>query len=722
MTGRRPRKLTLEDVVRVPRPGLNVPMRWRFTPDGSALTYLYSERADLVQSLWERPLGREDDRLLAGPSAEASDETSLSLDEALRRERLRMRELGVTDYHFAPKADPRVLAVPSPEGVRVMVGGGDLKLLPGTRGAQFPRLSPNGKRLAFVREGELHVASVATGVVNRLTEGAEPGFTHGLAEFIAQEELERSDGFWWSGDSETIAFEEADSRHIPKFTILHDEGNRQTAETHEYPFAGAENVEVRLGVVALETGQTVWLDPSGGEDGYLANVCWRPDGALIVSWLNREQTTLSVRSFEAPDWTGAPLFQETTEPWLNLAHDIRFLSDGSFVRTSERTGFRHVYLHDRDGSVLRAVTTGDWAVTSLIALDAEQGRVFFQATKESVLERHVYAAGLDGGDLQRLTHEPGWHTAAFDRDCRRFIDTYSSRDSAPATVVRSAKDGRVEEVVFEQPDAGAAGLGLQPPSFIEVSAPAGGVLHGALYLPPGAGEGDEPFPVIVSVYGGPHAQRVAEDWSLTVDLRAQYLAQNGYVVLKLDNRGSANRGLAFEAQLWKRMGTVELEDQVAGVEYLSRIPYADTSRTGIYGWSYGGYMTCLALMKAPEVFSVGVAGAPVADWDGYDTGYTERYMSTPESNPNGYHEASALTHAEGLRGRLMLVHGLVDENVHFRHTVRLVAALTRAQKEYDLLLFPAERHLPRGKEGLLYMERRLMDYFEKHLKGNEPGR
>ncbi|MFQ5382299.1 MAG: DPP IV N-terminal domain-containing protein, partial [Dehalococcoidia bacterium] len=459
MTDRPLSKLTLDDVVRVPRPGLGVPTRWRFTPDGAALTYLHSERADLVQSLWERRIEGDEVRLLAGPSAAAADEASLSLEEALRRERLRMRALGVTDYHFARRAEPPVLAVPSPEGVRVGVGPGELKLLAGTKGAQFARLSPDGKSLAFVREGELHVASPITGVVTRLTEGAEQGLTHGLAEFIAQEELERSDGFWWSGDSDYIAFEEADSRHIPTFTILHDDGRQQTSETHQYPFAGAENARVRIGVVRPSAGDTKWLDPSVGGDGYLADVCWRPDGALVVSWLDRGQTTLTIRSFEPPDWEGALLFEETIEPWLNLAHDIRFLSDGSFVRTSEHTGFRHIYLHDREGGITKALTGGDWAVTSLIALDSERRRVFFQATKDSVLERHIYAVGLDGGEIRRLTQEPGWHTATFDRQCRRFVDSFSSRAVAPITVLRSADDGQVERVLFEQEDAGAESLG-----------------------------------------------------------------------------------------------------------------------------------------------------------------------------------------------------------------------------------------------------------------------
>jgi len=223
------------------------------------------------------------------------------------------------------------------------------------------------------------------------------------------------------------------------------------------------------------------------------------------------------------------------------------------------------------------------------------------------------------------------------------------------------------------------------------------------------------FPAIVSVYGGPHVQRIADEWSLTVDLRAQYLAQEGFIVFKLDNRGGANRGLSFEAALADRAGTIEVEDQVAGVRHLVSLGFVDPARIGVYGWSYGGYMTCMAMLRNPEIFKVGVAGAPVTHWDGYDTAYTERYMGTPQSNPEGYFDSAVLSHVARLQGKLLLVHGMVDENVHFRHTARLITALTEANKDYDLLIFPEERHMPRGAKGMEYQERRVTQYFKDHL-------
>jgi dipeptidyl-peptidase-4 len=363
--------------------------------------------------------------------------------------------------------------------------------------------------------------------------------------------------------------------------------------------------------------------------------------------------------------------------------------------------------------MLRQLTDGDWVVTALREVDEEGRFVYFEGTRESVLERHLYRVSLDGGEVARLTREPGWHATVVAPGGGRFVDTYSSTETAPVVRLHHV-DGREPLVMFDNDGITAESLGLPPPEFMEVTARDGTPLHGAVYRPreaPVAGGA----PLIVSVYGGPHAQRVYNAWALTVDLRAQYLAQQGYAVFVLDNRGSANRGLAFEAHLQHCMGTVEVEDQAAGVEFLSRLDEIDTTRTGIYGWSYGGYMTCMAMMRRPDLFKVGVAGAPVTDWDGYDTGYTERYMGTPQSNPDGYRDGSVLLHAAKLDGKLLLVHGGVDENVHFRHTARLIVALTEAQKTYDLVIFPEERHMPRDAKGLEYMERRLADYFGQHL-------
>jgi dipeptidyl-peptidase-4 len=416
--------------------------------------------------------------------------------------------------------------------------------------------------------------------------------------------------------------------------------------------------------------------------------------------------------------TGARLrtvLTEAAEPWINLSDAWRPLAGGALLWSSERSGFRHLYLYEAGSCV--AVTSGDWAVDALEAVDEANGLVYFTATLDGALERHLYVAqlrGAVGAPPRRLTHEAGMHTVVLDHACARFVDVHDSPTSAPRVTLRSAADGAELLSIWEPAPLRAARFGLAPPKLFTVPAADGTALHAALFTPDGAG----PFPLVVSVYGGPHVQTVTRSWAMTVDMRAQLLRSRGFAVLKLDNRGSSRRGLAFEATLRLRMGSHELEDQAAGVAALVASGVADAKRVGIYGWSYGGYVSALAALRMPTVFRAAVAGAPVTSWDGYDTHYTERYMGLPQSEAAAYAAASALRDEPGLASSpLLIIHGMLDENVHVRHTTRLVAALTKRRAPHELLLFPDERHLPRGVEGRAYTERRVLDFLERELRG-----
>jgi dipeptidyl-peptidase-4 len=353
-------------------------------------------------------------------------------------------------------------------------------------------------------------------------------------------------------------------------------------------------------------------------------------------------------------------------------------------------------------------TDNRWAAMD-ISPDGSQ--VVFKWSLSGVYE--LYVVPLAGGEPRRITRGRGMHEAVIDHARRRFLDFHHADDSAPRVVLRALEDGGELAVIHDcAADPRIEELSLAPPEFVEVRTRDGETLHGALYVPAGKG----PFPTVVSVYGGPHAQRVTRGWDMTVDLRAQYLRQEGFAVFVLDNRGSARRGLAFEGALRWNMGDVEVRDQVDGVKALVARGVADETRVGIYGWSYGGYMSAMCLARAPETFRAAVAGAPVTSWDGYDTHYTERYMGTPQANADGYRRSSVLTHVSSIVGELMLVHGLLDENVHFRHTARLVSALNKACKPHDLLLLPDERHMPREEAGRVYVERRMIDFFKRALE------
>ena len=715
-------RLSLEDVAHYPRPGLDIPNAAQFTPDSQKVAYLQGSEGSLAQELWIYDLASGERRqvtaLASGNDSAASG--SFSLDEELQRERTRQRAVGVTSYQFAQTTTdaPSILLISFQGRLYLARGEEALHSLGDTEGATDAQLSPDGSHIAFVRSGELYVlATEEAASPQRLTSGAEDGVTNGLAEYIAQEEMKRRHGYWWSPDGTRLAFVRADSRHMPLYSITHQGTEHVTLETHRYPFAGARNTIVQLGVVAVDgrPDEVTWMDLGANEDIYLAHVAWRPDGVLTALIQERDQRTQRLVAFDPLSGAATTLLEEQGHPWLNLHHDLTFLTSGDFLWLSERTGFCHLSLHDRDGQEKRVLTRGSWMVTGQVTVDEEQRLVYFQGTYDGPLERHLYAVSLDGGSMQRLTHESGWHDVSISPNHHTFLDTWQSSVQPPRLTLRNLANGETQALFFEHEGMTPASLGLCTPEMTSFSTKDGELLYAAIYASEQTRSSNQPCPVVVAVYGGPLSQTVANTWSLTVDLRAQYLAQQGFVVLKVDNRGTSNRGRDFEAAIAQHLGQIEVSDQVEGVCFLANRPYVDRERVGIYGWSYGGYMVCRALLQAPEVFKVGIAGAPVTFWEGYDTHYTERYMGLPSTNATGYQTSSVLPYAEKLTGKLLLVAGLVDENVHARHTMRLIEALTTAERDYTLVLFPESRHMPRNPAHLVYLERQVTDFLRRHL-------
>ena len=708
------RQLTPELVARFPRPGMAIPGKIQYSPDSKFITYLFSERGDLARDLWRLDLVSGAQEHWLSPPGEAVTEENISRDEILRRERLRLRETGITDYIWAKKATVMLLPL---RGELYRWAEGTVTRLTGD-GVIDPKITDDGGKVFFVRDGEVWTIDEAG--ERRLT-SHPPGATNGLAEFVAQEELDRLSGYWPSPRGDLVAFEQVDESHIPVFPIVHQGKAALHIEEHRYPFAGAENARVELGVVSVASGKTTFMDlPS--EEGYLARVDWHSDGRLFVEWLSRDWRRLELRAYDVGSGTsfvppplgegsvggGRPILVETLDPWINLHNDLRVLeSTGDFTWSSERSGFRHLYLYAPDGRLIRQLTGGDWPVEATVALD-EGGRwLYFVGWQTSPLERHLFRVSLDAGDPEQLTSEPGMHGVAVAPDFSSFVDVWDSREHPPSITVRSMS-GTPRHIIHE---ATPVDLDLTAPELHRFRTSDGAELYAAVYRPADSGMA----PVIVSVYGGPGPQMVNDSWAQTVDLRAQLLAQHGFVVLKVDNRGSARRGLAFEAPIARSMGTVEVRDQVEGVRWLGTLGFADTSRVGIYGWSYGGYMALLALLTAPDVFKAGVAGAPVTFYEGYDTAYTEKYMGTPADNPEGYRRGSPLTYVDQLRGKLLVIHGMIDENVHFRHTARLMQALNDAGQPFDTLLYPNERHMPRSERDRVKMERRILEFFQRNL-------
>ena len=737
-------KIAIEEVARFPAPGMAGPIGYAFSPDDKQVTYLFGPDHSPVRQLYALDIATGKRRVMLA-SLEGESE-KLSVEEALRRQRQRQLGQGITRYAWASKSD--CILVPGQSAVHVLDGpmsptrlddpASPARLDDSASSARRvvdadgpvldPQLSPDGERVAYVHDAEIYVVDVfergggERAEPRQLTTGARgTGKTHGLAEFIAQEEMGRSSGFWWSDDGSRVAFVEVDETHIPVYRIVHqgsDATGADAQEDHRYPFAGAPNARVRLGVVSADGGEPVWMDlgqdPDLDQDIYLARVHWLPDGQLWAQIENRQQTLLDLVRFDLASGRRGSVLRETSDVWINLHDMFRPLDSGGFIWASERTGFSHLYLYDSDGALVRQLTDGDWVVDGLAGVDESAGLVYFTGTLDGPTERHLYATPMAGGAPRRITREPGTHAVTLDHKCENFVDVHSSTDTPPTATVRRLADSSEIRSIHQPSDPRIADLELEPPELVTLRTDDGTTLHGAIYRPP-AEFGAGPYPTIVSVYGGPHAQMVDNHWSMTCAMRAQYIRSRGFLVFVLDNRGSARRGAAFEAAVKHHLGTVEVWDQVEGVRWLVEQLLADPERVGIYGWSYGGYMALMCLARAPGVFKVGVAGAPTTHWDGYDTHYTERYMGTPHSNPDGYADSSVGAYVEHIQGKLLILHGLIDENVHFRHTARLINALIARRIPYELMLFPDERHMPRKMEDRVYMEERISEFFEMNL-------
>jgi dipeptidyl-peptidase 4 len=713
-----PAPLTLASLGQLPQPGTDIPAAITFTPDGAALTYLQSTDGSLVRSLWWHDLASGERRVILGPQAGTEHEAALGHEEHLRRERTRTSELGITEFAWAPHSPQPTLVVPV--GGQVFAASGpvadELGPMPGVDGASATAVAPDGRHVAFVRDGDVWVAALEGATPpRRLTHDAEPGVFNGLAEFVAAEELDRQDGMWWSRDGRHLAVAHVDERHLPAFSIAHLGADAPAHEEHRYPFAGGPNAHVALRIVAIDEGRTVEVELGAAEDDYLARVVPEAAGSWLVAVLPRAQRSLRWLRVQ-PNGSATELWTEQSEPWLNVDQHTRALEDGTILRSTERTGFRHLELRASDGALLRQLTAGDWVVTDVVRVDEGRREVLFIGTADGPTHRHLYAAPLDEPEPQRaprrLTPAGGWHAAVASRDGSRWVDTWSSLEHAPSVTVHGRDGG--DPITVHASAGAAADIGRRPPELRSVTA-ADEVtrLDAALYRP--AQPAATPPPCVVWVYGGPHAQYVKDAWEMTVHPLRQYLAQCGVAVLVVDNRGSNFRGLAFEAPLAGHLGGVEIADQSAAVAQLAAAGEIDGSRVAITGGSYGGFMTLMSIIRRPDVFRCGVAIAPVTDQLGYDTAYIERYLGHPAEDPDAYARSSVLPHADALNGSVLVIHGAIDENVHLRHSIRLTAAIQASGRDLELVILPEDRHRVRSPNGLLTRDRRTVQHLLEGL-------
>jgi len=599
---------------------------------------------------------------------------------------------------------------------------------------EYAEASPDGRFVAFVRKNDLYVVELESAKVTRLTQSGSDTLLNGKLDWVYEEELASRSGqaFVWSPDSRSIAYLQLDQSRVPTFPIVDFLPVKNEVEWERYPEAGAPNAIVRLGVVGIEkdgaAGPERLLSFEPDDVYVLPQLAFTPDSrAVAFQHLNRAQSQLELRLLPVPASPREPLgtprsvLTETSKAWVNTFGAPHFLKDGRrFLWISERDGFAHLYLCELTGSC-RAVTQGPWLVDGRVSftgagpgfvLDERSGFVYFSATEKDPRERHLYRIRLDGTGRTRLTREDGTHRCVVAPDGRFYADTWSDVNTPPRLWV-SSQDATKRYALDENAAPEILRYERGSLEWIELAAKDGTPLYGSL-LKPADFDASRRYPVIVSVYAGPQAQTVTNSWG-HVSAFDSLLASHGFLVFKLDNRGMAARGTAFEFPVHLDLGKVELQDQLAGVDYLKSLPYVDSARIGISGWSYGGYMTLYALTNAPGVFRSGVAGAPVTDWKHYDTIYTERYMGTPQSNPKGYESSSPLQKAAALEADLLLIHGASDDNVHLANTVAFIAALVKAGKPYSLQLHPRQLHGFRVKENRIARDRAILAHFERTL-------
>jgi dipeptidyl-peptidase-4 len=585
--------------------------------------------------------------------------------------------------------------------------------------------SPDGHTVAFVRKNNLFVTDFATGRETHLTTDGSAKVLNGRMDWVYEEEIYgrgTTRAYWWSPDSRSIAFLRVDDTPVPSYPVVDHIPYEQHVEQWDYPKAGDPNPVVTVGVAAVAGGPLRWMDTSAyqASDRLIVRVAWTPDSKHVVyAAQNRTQNWLELNVADAASGSPRRLLREDSEHWIS-ADDVdppTWLKDGSFLWVSDRNGWRHVYHFAADGTLIGPVTSGKWEMRSLHGVDEARGWLYFSGTERSAIGGDVYRVKLNGAGLQRLSAAEGTHTATFSPSMTYYVDSWSSANTPPQT--RLHRSDGTELRVLEKNDVPALGeYRLSKPEFLQVKTRDGFVMEAMMIKPPDF-DPSRRYPVYQFTYGGPHTQQVRNAWGRTEYMYHQLLAQQGIIVWICDNRTASGKGSESVWPLYRNFGESELRDIEDGISWLKEQPYVDGSRIGIHGWSYGGFMTSYALTHSRS-FVMGIAGGTVSDWRDYDSVYTERYMATPDQNPEGYRKSAPRFAAANLHGALMLIHGSIDDNVHVANTLQFAYELQKAQQPFQLMLYPKSRHGITDPVLVRHLRQTMFDFVVGHLLREEP--
>ena len=700
----------------------------KFSPDAARVTFLKSRSEDFERyDLWEYNLKDGETRMLVDSEALLPGEEELSDEEKARRERLRVFAKGIVEYYWSDDGDALLFPLGGDIYFYDLTAEPDRAVRRLTETPEFEtdaRFSPEGRYVSFIRDQDIFIIDLESDEETQLTFDGEGTIKNGMAEFIALAERGRHTGYWWSGDDKYIAFTQVDESPVEVTQRYEIHAETFKVFDQRYPYTGTANALIKLGVVGVESGEPKWFDLGEETDFYLARVDWLPDDTHVaVQTEPRDQKSLDLLFADVRTGEVRRVLRETSDTWINLNNDLTFLKDEpQFVWASERTGFKHLYLYDLDGKMIRPLTTGEWPVGSLLRVDDEDEVAYFDGFAKSPLENHLYSTSLDTDEperVKRITTAEGRHRFSVAKGGGYFIDWFSSPGTPPRVSLHRANG---ELVTFLEANTLDESHPYYPyldnhvsPEFGSIEADGGTELYYKLIKPAPFDPGVK-YPVIVYVYGGPSGQTVGKSWGRNTGLWFEFMAQRGYVVFCLDNRGTPNRGTEFEGHIYRLLGEIEVEDQVAGVEYLKTLPFVDGDRIGIYGHSYGGYMALMCLMKAPESFHSGVAIAPVTDWRLYDTHYTERYLGHPEETPETYERSAVFPYVGGLKGDLLIIHGMADDNVLFTNSTKLYKVLQDNDIRFEMMNYPGSKHGLRGKKVGTHYFKTMTRFFDRTLK------
>ena len=711
------KKLTIERIFASPPISGKTPRVLKLSPDGRYAALLQPRAEDRERfDLWAMDTSRGQLRMLVDSTRIGGGEISEA--EKMRRERARVGgSKGIVEYEWAP--DGKSILTPVDGDLYLAdVASGSVRRLTSTPATEIDaHVSEGGRYVSFVRDQNLYAIDLSTGAERPLTTEGKDTVTCGTAEFVAQEEMDRRTGTWWAPGDGRVAVECYDEANVATVTRAAIGANGTKVFDQRYPAAGTPNVEVTLWLMNPDGSGRTKVDLGPNSDIYLARVDWSKDGrTLFVQRESRDQKRLDLLAVDPATGASHILLTESANTWINLNDDFRPLKDGSFIWGSERSGFHHLYRWAR--GQLTPITRGEWSMTGLIGVDEANHRLFFTGNKDGVLESHVYSIDyLSAGEPQRLTETGYWNTADMDKAGTRLLVSRSSPDQPPQVYLADAAGKRLAWVEENKLDAShpyAPYMAAhRPVQYGTLHAADGSTLHYEMITPPL--KAGKKYPVFFEHYGGPGSQQVKRAW---LNPMAQYWVSKGWIYFQVDNRGSPNRGRAFEDQIDHAMGTVEVEDQATAAHWLQKQAFVDPIRIATYGWSYGGYMSLKMLEKAPKgLYAAGVVGAPVTKWELYDTHYTERYLGNPATDQKPYQTSDALAGALKIDVPFLLIHGMSDDNVVFQNSTLLADELQSADRPFDMMFYVGQTHRPAGEGRQAHVQNTIERFLDEKVLG-----